>query len=141
MASKRALVVDRSSDLNGQVSIDARELNGARAGSPVASKKSRARPGPTQAPDAGLALEPHVCRHCFGRLASEPGEDGHRRYQCTNCGASAAGATPAVLCACGLTFRRHGRADQPQDAGLRCQQNPSPTPEFPSLFVAVEQKS
>lgn len=138
MASERKLTGDRSNNLNGQVSNDARELNGARDAPSDASKKSRARaPGP----DAGLRLEPHVCRLCFGRLVSTPGEDGHRRYQCTNCGAAADGETPAVLCACGLTFRRHGRADQAQDAGLRCQLNPSPTPEFPSLYVAAEART
>lgn len=88
-----------------------------------------------------------MCRLCFGRLVSHGAMDAQRddaktrRYQCTNCGAAADGETPAVLCACGLTFRRHGRADQAQDAGLRCQLNPSPTPEFPSLYVAAEART
>lgn len=78
-------------------------------------------------------LEPHVCRHCFGRLVSSGA-----LYACTNCGAEAVGDAPDVLCACGTVIRRHGAGAPPVNAGLRCQPNPSPSPEFPSLFVAAE---
>jgi hypothetical protein len=44
-------------------------------------------------------------------------------------------ASVAALCACGLQVRRAGVL---VDAGLRCQPNPAPTPDFPSLFVAAE---
>lgn len=89
---------------------------------------------PARAPETqGWTLEPHVCRHCFGRLVSQGS-----RYLCTNCGAEAVGDAPDVLCACGTTLRRHGSAAAPMNAGLRCQPNPAPTPEFPSLFVAAE---
>lgn len=99
------------------------------------SAKKRAR-----VPDAAAswALEPHVCRHCFGRLASTDAGEGRRLYQCTNCGAEAVGLSPDVLCSCGLKLRHHGPGGGLVGAGLRCQPNPSPTPEFPSLFVAAE---
>ena len=79
-----------------------------------------------------------MCRHCFGRLASTDAGEGRRRYQCTNCGAEAVGLSPDVLCSCGLKLRHHGPGGGLVDAGLRCQPNPSPTPDFPSLFVAAE---
>ena len=87
---------------------------------------------------ATWTLEPHVCRHCFGRLASTGAPDGARRYHCTNCGAEAVGTAPDALCSCGLKLRNHGPGGGLVDAGLRCQPNPSPSPEFPSLFVAAE---
>ena len=90
---------------------------------------------------AAWRLEPHVCRHCFGRLASTGAPGGARRYQCTNCGAEAVGLTPDVLCSCGLKLRSHGPGGGLVDAGLRCQPNPSPSPEFPSLFVAAEART
>lgn len=96
-------------------------------------KKTRAR-----AEDGRWTLEPHVCRHCFGRLVSAPAAVGGATYQCSNCGATATGAAPDVLCCCGMTLRRHGPGSGPISAGLRCQPNPSKTPEFPSLFVAGE---
>lgn len=91
----------------------------------------------TRAPDADAwRLEPHVCRKCFARLASrEVCDDVDRVYQCTNCGATEVGADAAVLCSCGTKLRRLGKLI---DAGIRCQPNPSPSLEFPSLFVAGE---
>lgn len=88
--------------------------------------------------DAPLRLEPHVCRHCFGRLVSAPAPGGARSYVCSNCGAAARGDAPDVLCACGLKLRNHGPGPRLVDAGLRCQPNPNPRPDFPSLFVAAE---
>lgn len=84
-----------------------------------------------------------MCRHCFGRLVSRCAADAggdcdKTRYLCTNCGAEAVGLEPAVLCSCGTALRRHGPAAAPMNAGLRCQPNPEPTPDFPSLFVASE---
>jgi hypothetical protein len=99
-------------------------------------KKTRAR-APAVA-DAALTLEPHVCRHCFGRLASVPLGATSRRYTCTNCGASESGTDATVLCACGLSVKRSGAT---VDAGLRCQPNPSPSPAFPSLYVAGPSKT
>lgn len=83
-----------------------------------------------------LRLEPHVCRHCFGRLVSEVLPGTRLRYECSNCGAVAMGSKVQVLCACGLQLRHHGPARGTVDAGIRCRPNPAPTPEFPSLFVA-----
>jgi hypothetical protein len=102
----------------------------------VAKKRARA-----PADGATWALEPHVCRHCFGRLASALVPDGRRRYHCTNCGAEALGDAPDVLCSCGLKLRNHGPGAGQVDAGLRCQPNPSPSPDFPSLFVAAEART
>lgn len=124
------MAVECSKDLNETPVMRSKCVNG----SGVAAKK-RAR-----APVDGAiwALEPHVCRHCFGRLASTDAGEGRRRYQCTNCGAEAVGLSPDVLCSCGLKLRHHGPGGGLVDAGLRCQPNPSPSPEFPSLFVAAE---
>lgn len=90
-------------------------------------------------PTQTWSLEPHVCRHCFGRLLSQPAA-GRTRYVCSNCGAEDLGDGPDVLCACGLALRNHGPSGGMLNAGLRCQPNPSPSPEFPSLFVAAEPK-
>lgn len=102
-------------------------------------KRARARAEGTD-PTQTWALEPHVCRHCFGRLISQPAA-GRTRYVCSNCGAEDLGDGPDVLCACGLALRNHGPSGGMLNAGLRCQPNPSPSPEFPSLFVAAEPKS
>lgn len=112
------------------------------------SRKNRARApvaGPSddaaETQDAPLRLEPHVCRHCFGRLLSSPGSGGSWRFLCSNCGAAAHGDAPDVLCACGLKLRNHGPGPRLVDAGLRCQPNPNPNPAFPSLFVAAEART
>jgi len=89
-----------------------------------------------------VSLEPHVCRKCFGRLASIPLADGFR-FVCTNCGSEAEGQKADVLCCCGIKIRKMGRNGSKAgqtlvDAGVRCIANPSPTPEFPSLYVASE---
>lgn len=105
-------------------------------------KRARVRdvPRPETAPDAAVwRLEPHVCRHCFGRIAScATAAAGTRVYQCTNCGEGATGRSPDVLCSCGTQLRRPGPDGQPVLLGLVCQPNPAPSPEFPSLFVAAE---
>lgn len=99
---------------------------------------NRAREAVTANTD-NVRLEPHVCRSCFARISSRP-VDGGRLYQCTNCGLEAEGASPAVACACGIKLRKpkgNGRSSKAQqDAGIRCHANPSPSPEFPSLYVA-----
>lgn len=48
-----------------------------------------------------------------------------------------------ALCCCGIKIRKMGRGGKAGalvDAGVRCIPNPSPTPEFPSLYVASEVK-
>lgn len=90
---------------------------------------------PARAPDAApppTRLEPHVCRHCFGRLVSRPASEPLREFECSNCGAAAVGPSSEVLCACG-----HPAPPGVFSGLLRCAPNPNPTPEFPSLFVAV----
>lgn len=91
-----------------------------------------------------VQLEPHICRHCFGRLASHEiflsnGSIG-REFVCTNCGAAAEGQDASVLCCCGIKVRKPGEdsrvIDDEVDAGIRCHPNPNPTPAFPALIVA-----
>lgn len=81
-------------------------------------------------------LEPHVCRACFGRVASRELDDEGmaREYVCTNCGLSAEGARVSVICACG-TKLKSGKSAQ-KDAGLRCHENRARSPEFPALYAA-----
>lgn len=81
-------------------------------------------------------LEPHVCRACFGRIASrELDEDeGRRLYVCTHCGLEAEGTRASALCACGTKLPKgKGRY---VSAGLRCHENKARSPEFPALYVA-----
>lgn len=84
-------------------------------------------------------LEPHVCRQCFARVASQRTDDG-RLYQCTNCGLEAVSAKPSAICACGLKLKRWksdgSSAQALVDAGVRCHENRNRTPEFPSLYTA-----
>lgn len=84
-------------------------------------------------------LEPHVCRHCFARIASAKTEHG-RLYRCTNCGLEGEGGKPGVVCACGIKLRKaraDGRSGEAMiDAGVRCHPNPDPSPSNPSLYVA-----
>lgn len=89
------------------------------------------------------ALEQHICRSCFGRLVSRPGDvDGWRVYLCTNCGIEASALAAAQVCCCGTKLRKptaSGRSGSALiDAGIRCQVNPAPTPDFPSVIVAFE---
>lgn len=78
-------------------------------------------------------LTDHVCRACFGRIVLSADAGPGRRYRCTNCGLEAIGRDPACVCACGLRLKNG------KDAGLRCERNGAPTPEFPSEVVACQQ--
>jgi hypothetical protein len=96
--------------------------------------------------DETWALEPHICRACFGRLVSRPADaPGWRRYQCTNCGLEASAQAAAEVCCCGTKLRKatpSGRSGAALiDAGIRCMSNPAPTPDFPSVIVAGEVSS
>lgn len=104
----------------------------------AAEKRARAR---DCSKISGMRLEPHVCRVCFGRIASFPAADGDgRTYQCTNCGLEAQGHKASVVCACGIKLHKRkgdGRsAATLQDAGVRCHENRRVSPEFPALYVA-----
>ncbi len=115
---------------------DAAQVRASPGGLP--KKRARVREAEGDA-DAGLwRLEPHVCRVCFGRLVSQHGLAGTRRFLCTNCGADGVGLGSEVLCACGLHLRKKGDGYGTISAGLSCQPNPAPRPDFPSLFVAAE---
>lgn len=87
-------------------------------------------------------LEPHVCRHCFGRLASRPIGAGIREYRCTNCEATTQHTDASVGCCCGLKIRKRngvGRNGGPMvDAGIRCIPNPEKSAAFPAAYVASE---
>lgn len=78
-------------------------------------------------------LEPHVCRHCFGRIVSQP-SGGGRLYHCTNCGAEAEGDSASVVCACGAKAHRKHAGEV--DLHLRCRENENRTPAFPSVIIA-----
>lgn len=81
------------------------------------------------------SLEPHVCRACFGRVASRRADNGDRRlFVCTHCGAEAEGARVSALCACGTRLLRGKGATV--DAGLRCHENRARSMEFPAQYVA-----
>lgn len=61
-------------------------------------------------PQRTWILEDHLCRSCGGRIlrcASGQGmtPGGNPVYQCADCGQSASGALPDVLCWCGLSHR------------------------------------
>lgn len=123
------------------------DKNASNVGDVMLSPRRRARaqphePGTTGDADAALRLEPHICRACHSRLASEPHPDGGRRYVCTNCGLEAVGHAADVLCCCGMKIRRATKGGKSGyalvDAGIRCIPNPDPRPEFPSLYVASE---
>lgn len=83
------------------------------------------------AKSGGWSIEQHVCRACGGRLLSrDAGEQGDE-YRCSNCGTTATGRRPWVLCGCGIRIR--GAVD----AGLRCRPNPERTPESPGEIVVM----
>lgn len=87
----------------------------------------------TRGKTEGWELTPHVCRSCFGRvLRREESEDVGYVHLCANCGATGLDSSPRVICACGIRLKTGG------NAGIRCQANANPSPEFPSLFVAVQ---
>ena len=114
----------------------------------VFGPKIRTRVPAREADADAWSLEPHICRACFSRIvsrAADAGPAGSRLYLCTNCGLEASGATPAVLCSCGMTVRRptdkRRRSSQVVfvDAGVRCVPNPKIQADFSSLFVALDQ--
>lgn len=106
----------------------------------MGTNKNYARETQTIDLKSNLTLEPHVCRSCFGRVTSTKLSDGQKHYQCTNCGLSAVGLKPSVVCACGMKLRKargDGRSSFVMvDAGIRCHENNHRSPEFPALFVA-----
>lgn len=97
---------------------------------------------PFQSQNERWNLEPHVCRECFGRMASRPAAGGKIEVLCTNCGANGITETIDNSCCCGVKVRKRngaGRSGGPMvDAGIRCIPNPERSPAFPSMYVAQE---
>lgn len=98
---------------------------------------------PFQSQNDAWKLEPHVCKDCFGRMASRAHSSGAgTEVLCTNCGACAVVETIDLACCCGIKVRKRngtGRSGGPLvDAGIRCVENPDRTPAFPSMYVARE---
>ena len=96
-------------------------------------------------------LEPHICRACFSRLVSRPAPQHRvldapqptgRLYHCTNCGLEAVAPGADALCCCGTKIRRPTKGSKSGmtlvDAQIRCAVNPTPTPDFPSVIIAME---
>lgn len=138
--------MDRS-DSASDLGVSGHSLPRPRAPAPArdaAPTQESCAPGDATQDSCAWRLEPHICRACFSRLVSQPTQGG-RRYLCTNCGQEAHGHDASVLCCCGLKIRRPSRTGKSGvalvDAGVRCQPNPDPRPEFPSLYVAMEAAS
>ena len=78
-------------------------------------------------------LTSHCCAACFGRvLRREAEEDRGYHYRCADCGVAGLGSSPRAICACGIHLKTGG------NAGIRCQENASPSPEFPAEIVAAQ---
>lgn len=82
--------------------------------------------------DFYFRLTPHCCRVCFGRVLARETFDHKRVYRCSNCSIEKEGRSEAAICACGMKLKNG------VDAGIRCQAQEHPTPEFPSQVVAVQ---
>lgn len=80
--------------------------------------------------DLEWRIEAHVCRICFGRVASRKTFEGRMLYRCTNCGVEREGQAPDVICSCGIKLKTK------IDAGIRCVVNEQRSPESPSEIVA-----
>lgn len=77
-------------------------------------------------------LEPHCCRVCFGRILSRTHSvAGMRIFRCADCGLEKEGHISHVLCACGATLNA-------RNAGIRCELNERPIPEFPFEICAKQ---
>lgn len=76
-------------------------------------------------------LTPHVSRCCYACVLARRGAGERLVYRCSNCGVEAEGRDASVICACG-SVQTDG-----SDAGIRCQINDDPTPEYPGEIVAV----
>lgn len=107
-----------------------------------AEKRAREAKSGQSALDHAWHLEPHVCRQCFGRLASRALDTGEQEFLCTNCMHLTLSTTHQDACCCGMKIRKRngtGRSGGPMvDAGVRCIVNPDKSPAFPSAYVASE---
>lgn len=107
-----------------------------------AEKRAREAKSGQTTQDYAWHLEPHVCRHCFGRMASRALSETQHEFLCTNCMALTVAESAVDACCCGLKIRKRngtGRSGGPMvDAGVRCIPNPEKSPAFPSAYVASE---
>lgn len=83
-------------------------------------------------PVQGWVVTDHICRACFGRVLVRETFDRRKIYRCSNCGIETEGKTESVVCCCGIKLKTG------IDAGIRCQPNDAPTPEFPAQIVAAQ---
>lgn len=83
-------------------------------------------------PAQGWEITDHICRVCFSRVLVREAFDRRKTYRCVGCGAEAEGASETAVCCCGIRLKNG------IDAGIRCQRNPAPTPEFPAEITAVQ---
>lgn len=78
------------------------------------------------------AITDHCCRVCFSRVLVRETFDHKRVYRCAGCGVEAQAHSEASICACGIKLKTG------VDAGIRCQVNPDPRPEFPAQVTAAQ---
>ena len=83
-------------------------------------------------PVEGWIITDHICRVCFSRVLLRETFDHRKIYRCAGCGAEQEGRSEAAVCCCGI------RLKSGIDAGIRCQVNANPTPEFPAQIVAAQ---
>ncbi|MFJ2528423.1 hypothetical protein [Pseudomonas helmanticensis] len=87
-------------------------------------------------------LEPHVCKICFGRMASRPADQDFVELLCTNCGATSKQERVTAACCCSILLRKRNSAGrsggQMIDAGIRCTPNPARSAAFPSMYIAQQ---
>lgn len=107
-----------------------------------AEKRAREAKSGQSVADPAWHLEPHICRACFGRLASRALPSGEQEFLCTNCMHLTLSDTHQDACCCGMKIRKRngtGRSGGPMvDAGVRCIVNPEKSPAYPSAYVACE---
>jgi hypothetical protein len=107
-----------------------------------AEKRAREAKSGHSTQDYAWHLEPHVCRACFGRMASRALSETTSEFMCTNCMLLTVSESHTDACCCGMKIRKRngsGRSGGPMvDAGVRCIVNPEKSPAFPSAYVASE---
>lgn len=83
-------------------------------------------------PIEGWIITDHICRVCFSRVLMRETFDRRRIYRCAGCGVESEGRSEAAVCCCGMRLKTG------VDAGIRCQRNDRPTPEFPAEITATQ---
>lgn len=87
---------------------------------------------PPREPVQGWVITDHICRVCFSRVLMREAFDRRKTYRCAGCEVEAQGTSEAAVCCCGIKLKTG------VDAGIRCQREASPTPEFPARVTAVQ---